>query len=330
MEQIISKTELNNIRSSDKRLVSINDSGVCSTIISYVGALRIRDDALLYRPPRGGGPPKLKYPYSNVGTQSYGIDGNILEEYTTHELLDDDITYSDDKFAIFEGDTLSHKPEALQFFYQWGRVKHFEITQWGTNYHRDSLLDHRDFKYSIENLPSLENFIFYLNEFKKRLKPSFLQKVDEYASNFNDKTISVHLRTGNNMEQTQSKVEFKKYQDMTFALERKYYRMIDEYDDSYNFFLSCDNDELLTRFKDKYGDRILTFDDEVDTSSRALLDVFLLSKNKNLILVHNSNFSEVAWLLAGAPRSIKVVSRERFTNPFWEHTDEEQISLLPE
>ena len=329
MEQIISKTELNNIRSSDKRLVSINDSGVCSTIISYVGALRIRDDALLYRPPRGK-LVELKYPYSNVGTQSYGIDGNILEEYTTHELLDDDITYSDDKFAIFEGDMYSDKPEALQFFYQWGRVKHFEITQWGTNYHRDSLLDHRDFKYSIENLPSLENFIFYLNEFKKRLKPSFLQKVDEYASNFNDKTISVHLRTGNNMEQTQSKVEFKKYQDMTSAIEREYYKMIDKYDDSYNFFLSCDNDELLTRFKDKYGDRILTFDEKVDTSSRALLDVFLLSKNKNMSLYHNSNFSEVAWLLAGAPRSIKVVSYERFTNPFWEHTDEEQISLLSE
>ena len=127
-----------------------------------------------------------------------------------------------------------------------------------------------------------------------------------------------------------SKVEFEKYQDMTFSIEQKYYRMIDEYDDSHNFFLSCDNDELLTRFKDKYGDRILTFDDEVDTSSRALLDVFLLSKNKNMILYHNSNFSEVAWLLAGTPNSIKVVSNERFTNPFWEYEDEEQISLLSE
>ncbi len=326
MEGVISKTELNNIRSSDRRLVSINNSGVCSTIISYVGALRIRDDALLYRPPREKDlrvKLKLKYPYSPFGSQSFGIDGNILEEYTTHELLDEDITYSDDKFVIFEGDTHFESPEGLQFFYQWGRVNHEKITQQGTNYHRD-------FNYSIENLPSLENFIFYLKEFEKRLNPLFLQKVDEYASNFNDKTISVHLRTGNNMEWTQSKVEFKKYQDMTFALERKYYRMIDEYDDSHNFFLSCDNDELLTRFKDKYGDRILTFDDEVDTSSRALLDVFLLSKNKNMILYHNSNFSEVAWLLAGAPRSIKVVSRERFTNPFWEHTDEEQISLLSE
>ncbi len=322
MEQVISKTELNNIRSSDKRLVSINDSGLCSTIISYVGALRIRDDALLYRPSRDK-LVELKYPYSPFGSQSFGLDGNILEEYTTHELLDEDITYSDDKFAIFEGDTHSDKAEGLQFFYQWGRVDYKKITQWGTNYHRD--LD-----YSIENLPSLENFIFYLKEFEKRLNPLFLQKVDEYSSNFNDKTISVHLRTGNNMDWTQSKVEFKKYQDMTSAIEREYYKMIDKYDDSYNFFLSCDNDELLTRFKDKYGDRILTFDDEVETSSRALLDVFLLSKNKNMILYHNSNFSEVAWLLAGAPRSIKVVSYERFTNPFWEHTDEEQISLLSE
>tara|TARA_R100000030_G_scaffold32307_1_gene23914 strand:+ start:3568 stop:4536 length:969 start_codon:yes stop_codon:yes gene_type:complete len=322
VEQVISKTELNNIRSSDKRLVSINDSGLCSTIISYVGALRIRDDALLYRPSRDK-LVELKYPYSPFGSQSFGLDGNILEEYTTHELLDEDITYSDDKFAIFEGDTHSDKAEGLQFFYQWGRVDYKKITQWGTNYHRD--LD-----YSIENLPSLENFIFYLKEFEKRLNPLFLQKVDEYSSNFNDKTISVHLRTGNNMDWTQSKVEFKKYQDMTSAIEREYYKMIDKYDDSYNFFLSCDNDELLTRFKDKYGDRILTFDDEVETSSRALLDVFLLSKNKNMILYHNSNFSEVAWLLAGAPRSIKVVSYERFTNPFWEHTDEEQISLLSE
>lgn len=322
MEQVISKTELNNIRSSDKRLVSINDSGLCSTIISYVGALRIRDDALLYRPPRSK-LVELKYPYSPFGSQSFGIDGNILEEYTTHELLDEDITYSDDKFAIFEGDTYSDKAMGLQFFYQWGRVDYKKITQWGTNYHRD-------LNYSIENLPSLENFIFYLKEFEKRLNPLFLQKVDEYSSNFNDKTISVHLRTGNNMDWTQSKVEFKKYQDMTSAIEREYYRRIDKYDDSYNFFLSCDNDELLTRFKDKYGDRILTFDDEVETSSRALLDVFLLSKNKNMILNHNSNFSEVAWLLAGAPRSIKVVSCERFTNPFWEHTDEEQISLLSE
>ena len=70
MEQVISKTELNNIRSSDKRLVSINDSGLCSTIISYVGALRIRDDALLYRPPRGK-LVELKYPYSSFGSQSF-------------------------------------------------------------------------------------------------------------------------------------------------------------------------------------------------------------------------------------------------------------------
>ena len=49
-----------------------------------------------------------------------------------------------------------------------------------------------------------------------------------------------------------------------------------------------------------------------------------------MILYHNSNFSEVAWLLAGAPKSVKVVSNTRFTNTFWEHEGEEQISLLSE
>jgi len=320
VEQVISDEVLKDIRSSNKRVVSTNDSGVCSTIISYVGALRIRNDALLYRPLREK-VVDLKYPYSPFGSQSFGIDGNILEEYTTDELLDEDITYSDDKFAIFDGDKHCDNPISLQFFYQWGRINK-KIDQWGTNDHY--------FNYSIQNLPPLDNFIFYLREFEKRLKPSFLQKVSEYSQIFTDKTISVHLRTGNNMDWTQSKVEFKKYQDLTNGLEREYYRKIDEYDDSYNFFLSCDNDELLTRFKDKYGDRILTFDNEVNTSSRALLDVFLLSKNKNMILYRNSNFSEVAWLLAGAPKSVKVVSHTRFTNPFWEHEGEEQISLLSE
>jgi len=322
VEQVIGDDVLKDIRSSDKRVVSINDSGVCSTIISYVGALRIRDDALLYRSSKGK-LVDLKYPYSPFGSQSFGLDGNILEEYTTDELLDDDITHSDDKFVIFDGDKHCDNPLSLQFFYQWGRINYNEIDQWGAN-------SNDDFNHSIENLPPLDNFIFYLNEFKKRLKPSFLQKVDEYSKTFTDKTISVHLRTGNNMDWTQSKVEFKKYQDLTNGLEREYYRIIDGYDDSHNFFLSCDNDELLTRFKDKYGGRILTFDNDINTSSRALLDVFLLSKNKNMILYHNSNFSEIAWLLAGAPKSVKVVSRTRFTNPFWEHEGEEQISLLSE
>lgn len=322
MEQVISDDVLKDIKSSDKRVVSTNDSGICSTIISYVGALRIRDDALLYRPLKEK-MPNLKYPYSPLGSQSFGLNENVLEKYTTSELLDDDITYSDDKFVIFDGDNHCDNPISLQFFYQWGRINVKKIDQWGAN-------SNDDFNHSIENLPSLDNFIFYLNEFKKRLKPSFLQKVNEYSSEFTDKTISVHLRTGNNMDWKQSKNEFDKYQNLTNEIEQEYYRRLDEYDDSYNFFLSCDNDELLTRFKDKYGDRILTFDNEVNTSSRALLDVFLLSKNKNMILYHNSNFSEVAWLLAGAPKSVKVVSNTRFTNPFWEHEGEEQISLLSE
>ena len=130
------------------------------------------------------------------------------------------------------------------------------------------------------------------------------------------------------MDWTQSKFEMKKYKNMTENIVLDYYKQMDDVDSTFNFFVCCDNDEILTRFKDRYKNRVLTFDDEVDTSSRALLDIFLLSKNKRMILFHSSCFGELAWILAGAPTSVKIVSTERFTNPFWEHEEEEQESLM--
>jgi hypothetical protein len=126
----------------------------------------------------------------------------------------------------------------------------------------------------------------------------------------------------------QSKSEMEKYKNKTENIVLDYYKQMDDVDSTFNFFVCCDNDEILTRFKDRYKNRVLTFDDEVDTSSRALLDIFLLSKNKHMILFHSSCFGELAWILAGAPTSVKIVSTERFTNPFWEHKEEEQESLL--
>jgi hypothetical protein len=321
MNEFISKDVLDDIRKSDRRVVSNNSSGTGSTLISYISALRVKNDAKLFFESHGN-IQVFSYPYSKFANQGDSVGDNIKDEFIVDKILDDDIIISNDKFIIFEGDQYSDHPARLQFFYQWGRVDEKKLVQWGLP------PKEIEFTKSLANRPSLDDFISCAKKLEKRLKPDFLQKVEKYSSFFTDKTISVHIRTGNNMDWTQSKFEMKKYKNMTENIVLDYYKQMDDVDSTFNFFVCCDNDEILTRFKDRYKNRVFTFDGEVDTSSRALLDIFLLSKNKRMILFHSSCFGELAWILAGAPTSVKIVSTERFTNPFWEHEEEEQESLL--
>ena len=323
MYEVISKDVLDDIRKLDKRVVSNNPSGTGSTLISYISALRVRNDAKLFFKSHGN-TQILSYPYSKFVSQGDSVGDNIKDEFIVDKILDDDIIINNDKFIIFEGDQYSDHPERLQFFYQWGRVDEKKLVQWGIP------PTEPDFTKALGNRPTLDNFISCAKKLEKRLKPDFLQKVEKYSSFFTDKTISVHIRTGNNMGWIQSKSEMKKYKNMTENIVLDYYKHMDDVNSTSNFFVCCDNDEVLTRFKDRYKNRVLTFDDEVSTSSRALLGIFLLSKNKRMILSHSSCFGELAWILAGAPSSVKIVSIQRFTNPTWEHEEEEQISLLSE
>ena len=327
MYEVISKDVLDDIRKLDKRVVSNNPSGTGSTLISYISALRVRNDAKLFFKSHGN-TQILSYPYSKFASQGDSVGDNIKDEFIVDKILDDDIIIRNDKFIIFEGDQYSDHPERLQFFYQWGRVDEKKLGQWGLPPFGQNEAKEIEFTKSLDNRPSLDDFISCAKKLEKRLKPDFLQKVEKYSSFFTDKTISVHIRTGNNMGWIQSKSEMEKYKNKTENIVLDYYKQMDDVDSTFNFFVCCDNDEILTRFKDRYKNRVLTFDDEVDTSSRALLDIFLLYKNKHMILFHSSCFGELAWILAGAPTSVKIVSAERFTNPFWEHEEEEQQSLL--
>ena len=329
MNEFISKGVLDDIRKSDKRVVAECVPGVGSTLISYINALRVKDDAKLFFKPHSN-TQTLLYPYSHGTRGDVSIGDNIKDEFIVDEILDDDIIINNNKFILFEGDLYSDFPTRLQFFYQWGRVDYKTLgwsqdqqqVQWGLPPQEGH------FTKTLDNRPPLDNFISCAKKLEKRLKPDFLQKVEKYSSFFTDKTISVHIRTGNNMKWKQSKSEMEKYKSTTENIVLDYYKQMDDVDSTFNFFVCCDNDEILTRFKDRYKNRVLTFDDEVDTSSRALLDIFLLSKNKHMILFHSSCFGELAWILAGAPSSVKIVSIQRFTNPTWEHEEEEQESLL--
>ena len=193
MYEVISTDVLDDIRKSDRRVASNNSSGTGSTLISYISALRVKNDAKLFFESHGN-IQVFSYPYSKFANQGDSVGDNLKDEFIVDEILDDDIIINNNKFILFEGDLYSDFPARLQFFYQWGRVDEKKLVQWGLP------PKEIEFTKSLANRPSLDDFISCAKKLEKRLKPDFLQKVEKYSSFFTDKTVSVHIRTGNNMK----------------------------------------------------------------------------------------------------------------------------------
>ena len=68
MNEFISKDVLDDIRKSDKRVVAEGVPGVGSTLISYINALRVKDDAKLFFESHGN-IQVLSYQYSKFVNQ---------------------------------------------------------------------------------------------------------------------------------------------------------------------------------------------------------------------------------------------------------------------
>jgi len=130
MYEVISKDVLDDIRKLDRRVVSNNSSGTGATLISYISALRVKNNAKLFFKSHGN-IQVLSYPHSKFVTQGDSVGYNIKDEFIVDKILDDDIIISNNKFILFESDQYSDHPERLQFFYQWGRVDEKKLGQWG-------------------------------------------------------------------------------------------------------------------------------------------------------------------------------------------------------
>ena len=152
MNEFISKDVLDDIRKSDKRVVAEGVPGVGSTLISYINALRVKDDAKLFFKPHTN-TQVLLYPYSMMSRGGVSIGDNIKDEFIVDEILDDDIIINNNKFILFEGDLYSDFPARLQFFYQWGRVDEKKLVQWGLPPQEGH------FTKTLDNRPPLDNFI---------------------------------------------------------------------------------------------------------------------------------------------------------------------------
>lgn len=146
----------------------------------------------------------------------------------------------------------------------------------------------------------------------KVLKPinELQQQIDEYSKYFNNKTVSVHIRSWNRNGE-------KGRRDFLFNIQ-KFENKMKKYDNSYNFFLATDSKDVQDYFNNssELKDRIFIYPRKtnLDTSrdfpegvQEDLIELYLLSKNKIIIGSHFSTFTEVAWWLAECPENITIL-----------------------
>lgn len=178
----------------------------------------------------------------------------------------------------------------------------------------------RDIDFMYNKIP--RNVINAYMPYFQRLKlaPELDQKVNDFAAaNFNEFTISLHIRSWNRNGE-------KGRRDYLFDIE-KYEKKMEEkmeeyfnnnYPDNYKFFLATDSQEVKNYFTEEseYRHMIITYPRTTSLNNSRdfkegvmedAIELFLLGKNISIIGSHFSTYSEVAWWLAGCPNDITIV-----------------------
>jgi hypothetical protein len=146
-----------------------------------------------------------------------------------------------------------------------------------------------------------EKILVYVNRLNPKL--DVLEKVENFAKNFNKDTVSVSIR---------SWIECPARANL-FDL-NNVYTILDKIDSS-NFFVSCDSQEIIEKLISKYGEKVLLYPkttyagdrDSSDSMKDVLCDLLLLSKNKRLVASYLSTFPEVAWWFGGCEAKVTII-----------------------
>ena len=184
-----------------------------------------------------------------------------------------------------------------KYFYYHPRLLNFE---WNTTFNHEYYK--KVFNYKEE----------YLNYFKVLTLINKLQdKIDHFSSNFDEKTISVHIRSWS--RRNEEGRHYKRFQNgiRRFETEMLKYK-------THNFFLATDSQKVKDYFQNKsiLKEKIICYPRKtnLDTSRKYpegiqedLIELYLLSKNKIIIGSHNSTYTEVAWWLAECPENITIL-----------------------
>jgi hypothetical protein len=146
-------------------------------------------------------------------------------------------------------------------------------------------------------------------EYFKILEPvkQLQTEIDEFSKKFNEKTISIHIRSWNRKNEQVRKILFN-----LDNIENE----IEKYDETYNFYLASDCQEVKDKLNKKYGNRILIYPRKTSLDNSRdfpegiqedLIELYLLSKNKIIIGSHFSTYTEVSWWLGGCTKNITIL-----------------------
>ena len=253
--------------------------------------------------------------YAKKNNIGYKVYWEILDSYEkhTHILNCEFGKLFSNKFETknISKTNLSYKHHCLIFFEQDNIPINFNNfdSKCGKKFSKSDRYNRNiDFMYNKIPEKIKEDYI----ECFKVLKPIYdlQEKIDNFSNKFNDKTVSVHIRSWNRNGE-------KSRRDNLFNIQ-KFENEMKKYNNDYTFFIATDSKDVQNYFlrESELKNRIFIYPRETDLDTSRdfpegvqedLIELYLLSKNNYIIGSHFSTFTETAWWLGGCTQNIVIL-----------------------
>ena len=270
--------------------ISTNKGGLSNRMKSLVSCIKLAEES------------NNKYAVKWDIVNDYKKDNHLLNcsfnklfinDIEIIEIEKNNIIYDNHCLSISDNDNIPHNFNNFD-----SKLKSRKFTK------NDKFNRNIDFMYNDIHINVKIKYIKYFKILK--LHPILEENINEFSKNFNEKTISVHIRSWNrNNESKRSRLY-----DLN-----KYIDIMNKYPTN-NFYLSSDSQNVLNELKEIYKERIYIYPRKTSLDNSRdfpegiqedLIELYLLSKNKIIIGSHFSTFTEVAWWLAECPKDIIII-----------------------
>jgi hypothetical protein len=171
--------------------------------------------------------------------------------------------------------------------------------------------DGRNFDLEFERIPE-QMKTEYVQMFNSLdVHPKVQAWVDEASLSFDEKTVSVHIRSWEDQDPDE---ESRLRQKHFFNL-NNFITEMDKFETDVKFFVCSDSVGIIKKLKKIYGNRILTYKrhSPLETSRSTIVggqddltELLLLSKNDKILGSYISTFTEVAWWFGGAKAKVII------------------------
>ena len=161
----------------------------------------------------------------------------------------------------------------------------------------------KNFDFEYDRIPEAlrQELLIYINE----LRPKDQMFIDDFAEKHSLKDcVGIHIRKGD--------YRFTVDRRDKISTDEKFIRRMKEMPKS-KFFLCTDSKETENKFKEIFGEQIITFPkgdrkrSKTISIQEALVDQLLLSKTKHILGSYLSTFTELAWWFGGCKAKVEII-----------------------